>query len=332
MTPREAFYVWFGLNLIFLALSMMLLLEKSGLGKSGALAAAGLMLLYPPVGWHFVASQSKLEILLLLVLMMGLFERGWDRAAGICLGLAGLLRVFPLLLVGYLFLQHRWRCMIWTFLAVAAGAFATVWLVGLQIALSFPSAIEPFTQQHWLSFPANVGIGAAVSRFFWIIWGTNLSAGMDLVRRIAVLSAGGLVLGTTVRATLRFAPGQDPDWRAFAMWIVASVLLTPTALAFYMVLFLVPFAQIVAAAADSSANARTGRVSERTQWAAILSYVVIILASLLLEPTREIALWHAHNRLIQWSMRALGEGWFASAMLAYLATYWFTVDGRQAGG
>ena len=48
----------------------------------------------------------------------------------------------------------------------------------------------------------------------------------DLARRITVIAAEMVMLGVTASVTSRLRPIQDPDWRAFSMWFVTSVLLS----------------------------------------------------------------------------------------------------------
>ncbi len=103
------------------------------------------------------------------------------------------------------------------------------------------------------------------------------------------------------------------------MWVVASVLLSPTAWVYYMVLYLLPFVQLVTAAGSSGS-------SRRAQWAAILSYLVVVLSNMLLMPLGAIVYSHYGREPAKWFMSVMVEGWFVSAMLAYAAMYWFTVD------
>ena len=321
MPERLAYYTWVGFNGVLLALALMLLLGRStGLGSKSALALTALALLYPPVEWHFLAAQSKIPILLLLVVMIRLMERGWERGAGLCLAFAGLLRMFPLLLLGYLVLQRRWRTLIWTLIGVAGGGLATIWLLGLHDSLSFRFGVRLLTEQYYAGVPANIALGATVSRLFWFIAGKDPGAGIDLVRRIAVVASEAALLGATIYATLKVQQ-RDPGWRALGSWIVISVLLSPLAWSHYMVLFFIPFAQL-------ATNARNA--SQRAQWAAILSYVVMFLTSVPLRPVAEIIYSHQGREHTRSFMSLMVEGWFVSAMLAYLATYWFAVNSSPA--
>src|SRR5262249_45836255 len=121
----------------------------------------------------------------------------------------------------------------------------------------------------------------------------------------------------TVLATAKLKPGEDHDWRALSMWVIASVLLSPTAWVYYMVLFLIPFAQL----AGSNSFA-----SQRAQWTAILSYLAIVATSIPLAPIAGIVYARYGRQPARWFMSVMVEGWSVSAILAYLAAYWFTVD------
>jgi hypothetical protein len=320
MPERTAYFAWVGLTLVLLAAALALLLgSRSGLRLRSALAMAALAIIYPPLIWHFYDAQSKIAILLLLVVMLRLMERGWDRGAGLCLALAALLRVFPTLLIGYLAIQRRWRQLAWTFLGIGAGGLATVWLFGLGNSLSYGHSLVMMSglRLPWMSsVPANIALGAAVSRLFWFIAGHHLNRTLDLLRHLAMIGAEAALLALTISATVRLK-GKDPDWRAFGMWIVASVLLSPSAWVYYMVLFFIPFVQLAAARSGSS---------ERAQGAAVLSYIVMLLSNLSLIAVLAIIYSRYGRGMTRLLMSVMVEGWFVSAMLVYLATYWFTVD------
>jgi hypothetical protein len=316
-SERTGYYIWIGLNAIFLAASLMLLLRRPEFPPATLITLSALALMYPPLTEHFLAAQSKIPILLALVLMIRLMECGWDRTAGLCLAFACLIRVFPLLLLGYLVIQRRWRVLTWTVAGLLVGALLTVWMLGVDVTLSFRNGITLLTGKRWLGVPANIALAAAVSRLFWA-FGLS-SAGAEAMRRAAAASADLILLGATIGATLRLEPRSDPDWRGLGVWLVASVLLCPTAWVYYMVLFLIPFAQLAAAAHRS-------RVSERALEMAILSYVVIALTNIPLLPAAAIVLAYFGPKWTLWFMSVLIEGWFVSALLAYLAVFWFTVD------
>jgi len=312
MRERTAFYAWVGLNAILLAAALALLFGKSsGIGGSGGLALAALAVMYPPVYYHFFLAQSKIPILLLLIMMMKCMEREWDRAAGLCLAFAGLLRMFPLLLIGYLAIQRRWRVLLWTFIGLAIGTLVTIAALGGRDWLSFRQGIALLNSERWLSMSANFALAGAVSRLFWVIAGSELSSTIEFMRWATIAAVDAALLGSTIWVTLKLGPKHDPDWRALSMWIVASVLLSPMAGIHYMVLFFIPFARIAAAASRY-------RASQRVQWLTILGYIMTYT----IMPLPMI-------QFVAWLNVAVLESLFLAAMLTYLASYWFTAEATQ---
>jgi Glycosyltransferase family 87 len=322
---RSAFYLWSALNAVFLGLALVLLLAKfSNLKRKEALILGALALTYSPVLFHFQYGQKNILILLLLVVMIRLLEHRREQAAGLCLALAALLRVFPVLLIGYFAIQRRWRVLGWTLIGLGIGGLTTIWLLGIRNFLSFGAGIGLVTDDYWLHSWFNISLRRDVSRLFWAIFSAKAERNVDLMRRVVVLFASAALLGTTIRATLRSAPGEDPDWRVLSMWIVASVLLSPIAWNHYMVLFFIPFAQLVVAA-------RGSRASTRAQWMAIISYAMVLPGIVLLFPAPVIAAYFGPE-WAEWFRSAVLEQWAVSALLAYLATYWFTVDTQWRAG
>jgi hypothetical protein len=320
---RMSYYSWIAFNAILLVVALVLLLDKSsGLDRRSGLALVALVVLYPPTYFHFFFAQSKIPLLLLLILMMKSMERGWDRAAGLCLAFAGLLRIIPLLLIGYLAIQRRWSVLVWTLIALAIGSVVTITVLGAQGSLSFRDGMTFLISERWLSLHGNIALGAAVSRLIWVIAGDEPGWRVELVSRFAIIAADAALLGATVWATLKLGPGHDPDWRGFSMWIVASVLLSPTAYVHYMVLFLIPFAQIAVAAKRSRATCRT-------QWLAILSYVLIPIATAAAETLGAASGTDLGGQWPEWLRAAAFEPLFFAALLTYAASYCFTLEAEQ---
>lgn len=315
MPPWPAYLLWMSVNAACLAGAMMVLLGPSStLSTRAKWAFAAFALLYYPVSFHFQYGQSKLVLLLLLALMIRAMETGRDRAAGICLAIAGLLRIFPLLLIGYLAVQRRWRVLGYTMGALAVGAAATVALLGARTCLDFARGISLLTDVEWLDRTVNVSLGAFISRLFWYRFGLNPVA--EIARRVLSAGAQAAVLGLTIRATWRLRPGTDPHWCALSMWVALSMMLSPTAWIHYQVLLLILFASMARAAANSEASARV-------LWISICSY----LASSLSAGVPRILFKGSSSDLSQiWLRLALEEWRFGSLMLAWQAAYLLTLE------
>jgi hypothetical protein len=315
MPLRQAFWVWNGLNLGALIAAVVLLLYGSSLDTRLKWALAALALLYTPVGEHFFYGQSKILVLFLLAAMMRCIERGHDAAAGLILGFAGAIRGFPLLLAGYLFMQRRTRALAWTGVGLALCGLVTVALLGVHQTMSFSHGLYFVTRNRFLVIPINISLGAFISRLFWYAYPPTPASSMELIRRVVVALSELALVTLTVRAPLRVKPGGDTDSRAFSLWVMTSVLLSPTAWVRYLVMALIPFALIADAV-------NRGRASHRALWIAVASYVVVALST----SGRALLGPHATSSIAI----AVDECSFLSLLMVYVAAYWFVADRDNA--
>jgi len=307
---QQAFWVWEALNLAALLASLALLFSGSGLGVWRALAIVALALLYPPVGEHFFYGQNKIFVLLMLALMIRWMADGHDAPAGLVLGVAVLMRGFPLLLVGYLLLRRRWRAIAYTILGMVVGALVTVAILGIPSVLSFSHGLQTVTLPRFIAIPINVSLGAFVSRMYWYSIGPGPGLS-NFIRRVLVASAQVGLLALTINATLKSRDSADLDWRAFSLWVVTAVLLAPTAWVHYLVLMLIPFIMM-------SIAASRGRANHRAIWMAVASFMLIALS------TGARTAFGPHPRGALAVMVA--ECSFASLLMVYISCYWFASD------
>jgi hypothetical protein len=277
---------------------------------------AALALWYVPVGSNFYWGQSKLPILLLLVLMVYWMERGYHACAGLVLAFAGLLRAFPLAIVGYLVLERRWRMLTYTVLGVVVGGILSIVFAGVGNSLDFVRAVLYLTNPQWLGKVQNFALDAFVSRLFWWTAGSHLSFSLDLTRRITVVCAYFAVLALTVKATVMCPPGEDPDWRALSLWVVTAIILSPTTWMHDMTLVLIPLAQLASAASR-------GRINRWAIWAAVASYLILYFWGSVVEAYQNAPALSLGGALARY-------GGFASLALAYLSAYLFAVDHAEA--
>ena len=318
LPTRSGFYVWTAINALAFLISLVLLFRWTpGLSRDGALAVAALIILFPPVTDHLVWGQNKMLVLLMFVLMLRWIERGKDAPAGLILAFASLLRVFPLLFVGYLILMKRWRVLTYTMVGLVVGGLATVALVGIGRSLSFLLASGYLTQQWAQALPGNIAFPTTVSRMFWYFFGVHLGTTLDWTRRAASWAAELALLGLTVKATVARASRDDPDGRLFSLWIMTAILVSPTSWFYYLVLLTIPMVRLSAAAANN-------RTSRRALWAGVACYTLAWLYFTMVDMhSQQLAL---HPDTLVWRVGASPV-----ALFAYLSVYWFAVDAAAAG-
>jgi hypothetical protein len=296
---HTAYWIWQCVNMTCLILAMYLLIgPRSGLPVWIKFTLAGLVALYPPVASHFWFGQSKFILLLLLVLTMRSLKRNSDAFAGSALALATLMRVFPVVMSGYLVLTRKWRALGWTIAALTLGAILTVGFAGLSNCLDFLRAIPSIGNASWNTIQRDLAASVFISRQLHT-WFPHAGPGFASISFLLMIAVDLLVLTATALATLALPESDDPDSRIFSLWVATAVLVLPVAWDYDLTLMLIPFAQLAVVAAR-------GAASRRAIAMAVLSYTLLV--------------WWEYVAL------SANEFGFFSMVAAYLSAYWLAVD------
>jgi len=155
-----------------------------------------------------------------------------------------------------------------------------------------------------------------VSRMFW--HSGYSGPAVEVLRITAVVISIVLVLTITTLATLRKSVVEDRDWAAFSLWIITSLMLFPSSKEYYLVMLLIPFAALAAAAAHGRANLRAIAM-------AAVSYVAIGYPR---QQERYLGLLFSH---IVGLREVLGSASFP-LLAAYISIYWLVTDEARERG
>jgi Glycosyltransferase family 87 len=254
LTFVPALQTWRAFNLLLLVGAGALLLRAYAVPLR-SWAVAGLLLLafsLRPLTDTLAYGQPDLLLLLLLVAGLAALRRGQDSGLGMWIGIAAALKLYPAYLIGFMLIQRRWRA--------ATGAIIAAALLGLVSLLAFGWPV------HWIFLhdvlPAT-GVGTA--------WVENQTFNGLLNRllspeQIALLpDGGGLVRLATYAWALGFsaltawltrpAGGLRPEI-GYGLWVVAMLLILPSAWMHYQALLLIPFFQAFVLARDQPGGLR----------------------------------------------------------------------------
>ena len=242
---RPAMVVWNLVGLAILAATVWLVVRELGWSpeRSTVLAGVALLLAWVPL-WDVVEhGQSGLVVLGLLAVGWRALRREAEVEAGIALGAAAALKLYPGLLVVYLLLVGRRR-------AVAAAAATVLVLAGIVTAIAGPSAWTRFVAlglpelRRWWPNWMGVSLTNFVARLFMPDEKTVPLAQSPVVAGLLIGAGTLAALAATVMACARDRANLD---RAFALVITLSLLVSTVAWPHYFVVLLLPLALVLAA-------------------------------------------------------------------------------------
>ena len=226
---RLAAWLWFVVGVVILTTAVLALWKAEHLGERfPVLAGRGRWLLvaaafaFPPVVGELVLGNVHMLLLGLLTLAWLGIRRGdrrGDWQAGLAVGAAAVIKVFPALLLIWFLLTRRYRAAAAATVAVVAIALATVPLTGIQPWLDYPRVLAN------LSGPADTADTLAPTVWLadWI--------GFDGARVVVTLAALSLVAWAALRADAR---------RSFALTVTLSVLVAPAVYHHYLAILVLP--------------------------------------------------------------------------------------------
>jgi len=259
VTFEAAALCWFAGSLACL---FVLAIVLSGLARSRTsfslpplpatlLCFAGL-LVWPPVLYNL--EKGQFSILIAMLIAMGwvwLSCRGW-RAAGVSIGLAAALKLFPALFGVYLAIRHR-RSMVWFVITAVAATMPPLLWLGWRAVPEFIAQTSG-NLSYWDTWPAVTYSlrGLAARALIGSKWSLAVTHA-PTVATVTVFVSSIVWIAIAVYATVQHLGRQSSDDLVFAIWCVLLLPLNPLAMGHNGVLLALPIVLIGRAlAADPS--------------------------------------------------------------------------------
>lgn len=230
---RAAAWVWTSIGAVILVATVLALWRSerlgdrfpilSGRGRWFLVAAA---LAFPPVVGELVLGNVHLVLLgLLTIAWLGVRQsdaRG-EWVAGVAVGLATVIKVFPGVLLVWFILTRRYRAAAGVVIGAGALALVALPITGLDPWLQYPTVLAN------LSSPTDTTDTLAPT--VWLAPLLGFTAG-----RITVTVVGLAIVGWAAVRSSR----PDSGARSFAIAVTVSVLIAPALYQHYLALFVLP--------------------------------------------------------------------------------------------
>ncbi|MEW5991523.1 MAG: glycosyltransferase family 87 protein [Chloroflexota bacterium] len=232
---RAAAWAWTLLGALVLLTTVMAIARSEGLADR-IRAATGLgpwilvaaVLGFPPVVGELVLGNVHLVLLGLLGLawlgLRGGTTRG-ERIAGVAIGVAAVIKVFPGVLLLWFLLTRRWQGAAFVVVGAAAATLLTLPFTGIQPWLDYPTVLAN------LSAPSDTRDTLAPT-----VW---LAEVVDFTLARVLVTGAGLVL-------LAWAAVRRPARMSFTVAVLVSILVAPALYHHYLAILVLPFLLLLA--------------------------------------------------------------------------------------
>jgi Glycosyltransferase family 87 len=330
LSLKTAYWTWQTLNILALAGALFLLIRELGPPGVDGWPVAALMALYPPVWLSISFGRGEMILLLLFVLALIAMKQRRNAMLGLTLGIAALLRAYPLGMLGYLIARRNWSACAYMVGGCLAGGALTLAILGIGPISSFASMTtllpgKPALGQLMglLNHPSNLNLGWFVRfmvqhSFGAHAWAPAAGLGVELI--VAAISFAVVV-------PLR----SDPYGCGFSLWIALITLLSPVAWPHFLACLLPVYVGVAAAAKEGAAPRRAVCAAGASYLAAF--FMCGPTVSFITEGLHRLLAGHVHV----WHM--VPETIFASLALAYVSALLMAAseanfvrsDYRQAG-
>jgi hypothetical protein len=225
----QAFLVWSAISLLCYAVVVWLVYRELDLKLAGywRLLLVGLALCWFPFQGHMALGQWSLLITACLVGCWALLRQDRPGLAGVLLGIACLVKLFPGLILIYLLLRRSWRAAAAAGTVCVIGGSLTLMVVGWSDTLAFFADVGSANLAAVGAFPVNASITGAVGRLLLDgRWVRPLVAAPSLAEWLIGLVSLGLLL-VLVWQTRRSSTTQLGNDKTFAAACIAMLLVSP---------------------------------------------------------------------------------------------------------
>ena len=225
LDQKTAFWVWEASQTICLVVAVILLARGNDppLGVAPTIIVLSIVLLSRQFAGELVYAQVTSMLLVLLSASWFCARRERPAAAGLCLALAALMKLYPVTVGGFFLFDRRWRTLGW-----AIGFFA------VGVLLTNPAHwIELATQGLLVSYQkvaeSELTVLAFVRKSVAHFTGTTITAA-PLSAVIAITALVDLALLAVAAAATTMSRGRaDLDGLLFGLWVALALLMSPLA-------------------------------------------------------------------------------------------------------
>lgn len=222
LTPYGARVTMLVVSIAAILLAAYLFARQVGVGRWFA-AAIALMVLALPIS-EFGLDWAQIDGVMLLALVVGwsCIRSGRDSPAGVLIGLAISLKIFPWMLLIPLVRLRKWAVVKWAVVGAACSLLLSTAILGFGATSSFVTEASRSNFRIWAA--ADNGLSLVAAPFRWFASGLTDNPAMSIPWFVWVLAVGAIlvcVFGAWITAA---SESRDIFWATIPWMILASPL------------------------------------------------------------------------------------------------------------
>ncbi len=222
---KTAFWIWQTAQMMCLVAAVLMLARGNDppFGAAPTVIILSLLLLSRPFAGTLVGAEVTPMLLMLLCASWFCARRERPAAAGLCLALAALVKLYPVTAGGYFLFARRWRALGWAIACFTAGVLLTnpahwIALATLDTPVTYGNlaraelTVLPFMRKYVAHFAGTTTLAAPL---FPVL---AITALIDLA-----------LLAIAAAATITRRERAGLDGLLFGMWVALALLMSPLA-------------------------------------------------------------------------------------------------------
>jgi len=310
LSYKMATTLWSMLSLgLYLLIGVVLVRECNlKLTDPWRIVLLGSALCWPPFQGHIAVGQLSLLLTAMIVVGWMLLRHQYNVLAGVCFGIASLIKLFPGLLLLYLLLARRWHSLGAMIVTIGLGTVFTLAFVGLPDMLHYINYVAPHDVLLFGPYPTNVSINGTFGRL--LInggWVTPIVTAPQLASILTLISNAALLLLLMQMLWVR-KPSQPKMDTAFAFTCVAMLLISPISWEHAFPLLALPLGLLL----------RDHQVLRVPGQTSMLLGIFILISWPLFQTARILLSWYAPDRVPWYAALPLSASTLGMLLLAWL--------------
>lgn len=235
-------YIWSIITISLYFFSMYLVLNelRIKLPIEWRMILIGFLICWYPFLENLILGQISIVISTCIIAAWVLLRRGRETYAGILIGFASLIKLFPIIFIAYFIFRKRWRSLLGMVIMLIAGFTITTIIIGPQSQIQYVTEIAPRDINNFAHYPINLSFGGIFRRLFTENDLSYPIINSPIVSTIGIWTCTFLIMVLAIYRAIT-SKNQYEDDISYALIILAMLLISPITWEHILPILILPF-------------------------------------------------------------------------------------------